>query len=43
MEPDSREREYALIEVHGVISALERNGFRQSARDFSKGVTDGLR
>ena len=42
MEPESREREYALLEVHSLISALERNGFKQSATDFSKGVTVAL-
>lgn len=37
-EAGSREREQALIEVHGMVTALERNGFRQSALDFSRGV-----
>lgn len=36
--PGSREREQALIETHGIVSALQRNGFSQSAADFSKGV-----
>lgn len=42
MQMHSREREYALVEVHGMISALQRNGFKQTAIDFSKGVQDAL-
>lgn len=41
-EPGSREREKAIIEVHSMISALERNGYKQSAADFSKGVQAAL-
>ena len=43
MQRNSREREAAIIEVHGMVSALERNGFRQSAQDFAKGVHAGLK
>lgn len=42
LESRSREREYALIEITGVVAALRRNGFNQSAIDFSKGLQDGL-
>lgn len=38
----SMEREKALLEVHSIVSALERNGFRQSAKDFSYGVQVAL-
>lgn len=38
----SRQREHALIEVHATISALQRNGYPQTAADFSKGVTAAL-
>lgn len=40
MNPEGRER--ALIELHAVVSALKRNGFPQSATDFSKGVSAAL-
>ncbi len=43
MAVDSREREQAIIDVHGMVSALERNGYRQSALDFSRGVEAGLK
>lgn len=39
-EENSREREKAIIEAHGMASALERNGYRQTAKDFKKGVHD---
>lgn len=42
MTPGGRQREFALIELCGVVSALQRNGFRQSAIDFSKGVKAAL-
>lgn len=42
MQPDSRERESAILELNGVVSALKRNGFHQSAKDFSKGVEAAL-
>lgn len=36
------EREKALIELHSLISSLERNGFPQTASDFSKGLKAAL-
>lgn len=42
MDVDSRERERALIDIQGMASALERNGYKQSARDFVKGVNEAL-
>lgn len=38
MMKEGYEREKALIELHSLISSLERNGFPQTASDFSKGV-----
>lgn len=43
MDNGSREKESALLEVYSIISGLERNGFRQSAIDFSKGVNAALK
>lgn len=43
MNTGSKEKEHAMLEVHSIISALERNGFPQSAADFSKGVQAGLK
>lgn len=42
MERASRERESAVIEAHQMVAALERNGFKQSAQDFAKGVHAGM-
>lgn len=41
-EAGTKEREQAVIEIHAMVSALERNGYRQSAIDFSKGVQAAL-
>lgn len=43
MEHASREREFAVIEAHRMVAALERNGFVQSAQDFAKGVHAGMK
>ena len=37
MMKDGYERENAIIEMHSLISSLERNGFPQTASDFSEG------
>lgn len=42
MERASRERESAVIKAHSMVAALERNGFKQSAQDFAKGVHAGM-
>lgn len=43
LEDGSREREKALIDAHGMASALLRCGYRQSATDFSRGLNDALK
>ena len=43
MESASREREYAVIEAHRMVSSLERNGFKQTAQDFAKGIHAGMK
>lgn len=42
LKPDSPEREKALIEIHGMVSSLRRNGFSRSANVFQKGVDYAL-
>jgi len=43
LTPDSPEREKALIEIHGMVSSLRRNGYSRSAHDFQKGVDYALK
>ena len=42
LAPESPEREKALVEIHGMVSSLRRNGFVRSANDFQKGVEYAL-
>lgn len=43
LTPESPEREKALIEIHGMVSSLRRNGYKNSAHAFQKGVDYALK
>lgn len=43
MVPDSHERTKALLDIQSLITALEKNGYMQTAIDFTHGVKDGLK
>lgn len=42
LEPESPQREHALIEAHSMVSVLRRNGYARSADDFVRGIKDAL-
>lgn len=39
---DEATRQRAIVELHGLVSALERNGFPVTAEEFSKGLNSVL-
>ncbi len=42
IEPESPQREQALIEAHGMASSLRRNGYARSADEFVRGIEDAM-